>query len=249
MCGVVGLVCLAGLASAPAWASDAAQSLEYDACMKAAIEDPEVGFDRATTWRELGGGEPAQHCAAVALYGLGHFGEAATRFERLANADAIADSALRASLLGQAGNAWLMAERAERAHAALSAAIALAPEDPELYIDRALALAAAENFWPALDDLDRALDLRPDDPNALVFRASTYRYLDSLELAAEDVNRALAIAPEHADALLERGILRRLAGDDAGARADWVAVLAIDPDGATAEAARRNLERMDVRTE
>ena len=47
-------------------------------------------------------------------------------------------------------------------------------------------------------------------------------------------------------ALLERGNLRRLDGDDNGARADWLMVLSLQPQGEAAEAARQNLEKMDV---
>jgi hypothetical protein len=47
--------------------------------------------------------------------------------------------------------------------------------------------------------------------------------------------------------LLERGILRRLKGDDKGARADWLKILATAPSGAAADAARKNLELMDVK--
>jgi len=46
---------------------------------------------------------------------------------------------------------------------------------------------------------------------------------------------------------LERGILRRLKGDDAGARADWLMVLSLAPDGPASDAARTNLEKMDVK--
>ena len=44
-------------------------------------------------------------------------------------------------------------------------------------------------------------------------------------------------------------VVRRLAGDDAGARADWLAILRLAPDGAAADAARANLERLDVKTD
>jgi len=61
--------------------------------------------------------------------------------------------------------------------------------------------------------------------------------------------RALALEPENTEGLLERGILRRLAGDETGARGDWLRVLALDPESPTAEAARANLEKLDVAVE
>jgi hypothetical protein len=65
----------------------------------------------------------------------------------------------------------------------------------------------------------------------------------------EDVTKALGSSPDNPDGLLERGILRRLIGDDLGARADWLAVTRFAPESPAAEAARRNLERMDVKVE
>lgn len=232
-----------------AGAEDVVQALEYQRCMTLAKEDPDLGFESAMTWRDMGGGDPASHCAAVALYELGHFGEAALRFERLGQTTARDDPALRAALLGQAGSAWLLAEDYPRAHAALSRALALTPNDTELLIDRSLALASAENYAQALTDLNDVLAAAPDHVEALVFRASAYRYLEKPDLALADVERALVLQPGNGAALLERGNLRRLQGDDEGARTDWLAIVRDMPDAAEAEAARGNLERMDVNTE
>ncbi len=232
------------LAPQEAGAQSAVEAREYDQCIELAMREPEIGFERAIAWRDLGGDVPARHCVAVALYGLGQFGEAALRLERLAQENA--DPNLRVSLLGQAGNAWLMAEEFERAHAALSAGLDLAPFNFDLLVDRSLVYAAAENYWDTVDDLNRALDINPDNAEALVFRASAYRYLDSLELAEDDVNRALALRSDHVAAYLERGNIRRLNGDKEGAREDWLETIRIAPNSPAAEAARRNLERLDI---
>jgi len=133
--------------------------------------------------------------------------------------------------------------------AAQSAALSLEPDNVELLIDRSVTLAQARNYWEAIDDLNRALELAPGRGDVLVLRASAYRYVDALDLAAEDLAAALAHNPDDVEALLERGILRRLTGDDDGARADWVRVVSLDPQGPAAEAARDNLERLDVKTE
>ncbi len=236
----------------PSWPDGAAvenlvQGREYDQCIELAMREPEVGFERAMAWRDLGGGIAARHCVAVALYGLGHFGESALRLERLVQENA--DAGLRISLLGQAGNAWLMAGEIERANAALTAGLELAPNNIDLLIDRSLVLAAAENYWETVDDLNRALDIDPDNSDALIFRASAYRYLDSLDLAADDVNRALEMDGDHVAAFLERGNIRRLRGDDAGAREDWLQVTKLAPDSPAADAARRNLEKLDIKPE
>jgi tetratricopeptide (TPR) repeat protein len=245
--GVFALLLLASLWPNEATAQDAAQAREYDQCIELAMREPELGFERAIAWRDLGGDVPARHCVAVALYGLGQFGEAALRLERLAQENR--DSQLQVSLLGQAGNAWLMAEEFERAHAALSAALEIAPLNYDLLVDRSLVYAAAKNYWDTVDDLNRALDIRPDSAEALVFRASAYRYLDSLELANDDVNRALELHGDHVAAYLERGNIRRLRGDPEGARADWLEAIRLAPESPAAEMARRNLERLDIKSE
>ncbi|MBR45417.1 MAG: hypothetical protein CMM31_02830 [Rhodospirillaceae bacterium] len=232
------------MAPQEARAQSAVEEREYDQCIELAMREPEIGFERAIDWRDLGGGVAARHCVAVALYGLGQFSEAAIRLERLAQENA--DPSLRVSLLGQAGNAWLMAEEFERAHAALSAGLDLAPFNIDLLVDRSLVYAAAENYWDTVDDLNRALDIDPDNAEALVFRASAYRYLDSLELAEDDVNRALALRREHVAAYLERGNIRRLNGDKAGAREDWLEAIRLAPESPAATAARRNLEKLDI---
>lgn len=246
-CGLLALIAT-GMARLAA-ADDVVQALEYERCMALAKDSPDMGFESAMTWRDLGGGDPALHCAAVALYELGHFAEAALRFERLGQSEASDDHSLRAALLGQAGNAWLMAGDNARAHAALTGALVLSPDDPELLVDRSLVLASAENYAQALDDLNRVLALTPDHVDALVFRASAYRYLAQPDRALNDIERALALLPGNGGALLERGNLRRLRGDEAGARADWLAIVRDMPDAPEAEAARGNLERMDIKTE
>lgn len=251
----VALLALAALAApalaeeegaAPA-ATDPSQA--YADCMTLARESPEDGFESALAWQAVGGGVAAQHCAAVALIELGEFGEAASRLEKIAT-DVPADKPwLAAELLGQAGRAWLMVEDVDRAYSAQTAALGLEPDNVELLIDRSIALATAGRYWEALDDLNRASELAPDRADILVLRATAYRYVEGLELAMEDVERALRLDPENPDALLERGILRRLTGDADGARRDWLRVAALVPDTPVAEAARRNLENLDLKVE
>ncbi len=245
-------ILFAVLLSAPLWpggaaAQSAVQSRKYDQCIELAMCEPEIGFERAIAWRDLGGGVAARHCVAVALYGLGQFGEAALRLERLGQENA--NPELRVSLFGQAGNAWLMAEELDRAHAVLSAGLELAPYNYDLLVDRSLVYAAAENYWATVDDLNRALDIAPNRAEALVFRASAYRYLESLELAADDVNRALELQQNHVAAYLERGNIRRLTGNPDGARQDWLHTIELAPNSPAAEATRRNLEKLDIRVD
>jgi regulator of sirC expression with transglutaminase-like and TPR domain len=63
------------------------------------------------------------------------------------------------------------------------------------------------------------------------------------------VDRALELKGSHVAAYLERGNIRRLQGDSAGARKDWLQAIKLAPTSPAAEAARRNLERMDIKVE
>lgn len=218
----------------------------YVACMALAERDAQQAFDQALAWEGVGGGDAAQHCIAKALFYLGQYGEAAQRFEALAQT-VKSGPKFKAELLGQAAQGWMLANKPERADDVLSAAIKLNPEDPELRVDRGLARAAFHSYRSAIEDFTRAIDLEPRDPAAFTFRATAHRYLGEIDAATADLERALAINSEDADALLERGILRRLKGDNAGARADWLLVIEQAPGTVAAKTAQDNLQKMDLK--
>jgi tetratricopeptide (TPR) repeat protein len=223
------------------------EGLQYDTCLERARKDPANAFEDALTWAARGGGDGAQHCAAVALVNMGHFEDAGDRLERLAQQMRTSPPALRAEVLAQSARAWLDGDEIEHAHAVIGAAIELAPRNAELYVDRAEILAAARNYWEAIDDLNKALDLDPNRVDALIFRASAYRFVDTIDLAFEDADRAVALAPTMAEAWLEHGIIMRLKGNDKGARYAWLQVLLLDPDGPAGDVARANIERMELK--
>ncbi len=238
---------IAGLAPNIAAAKEIDHANQYRACMALSKSAPQEAFDTALNWRGLGGGEAAEHCIAAALIGLGQYTEAAERLEKLADrAKQKAD--VKAGLLAHAAQAWILAGKSTRAEAVLTVALKLTPDDSILMIDRAQARAGHKDFTGAVDDLSRAIKLEDRRADAFVFRASAYRLLDKLELALADIERALALQPGHPDGLLERGNLRRLRQNDHGARKDWLAVIQSDPGSPAADAARRNLESMDVKT-
>lgn len=220
-------------------------ALRYQDCMAKAKNTPQAGFDAAIAWRDMGGGVPAEHCAAVALIALGHAGEAAGRLEDLGQRPTV-EMDLRVGLLTQAAQAWQLAGQPERAYAVLTGLIAERPDDAALYVDRATARAELGHYEEAARDLTQAIELDPGRADAWVLRASARRYLDRLDAAASDLEQALALEPGHPEGHLERGMIRRLRGDDAGARQDWLAVIRQAPESAAADAARRNLELMDV---
>jgi len=216
----------------------------YDRCLQLAHSDPQKAYDDAESWRNIGGGFPAQHCAAVALVGLKKYTEAATKLEALANAMMQVGPGMRGDALEQAGQAWLLAGKPNEAKSAFDAALGFKPKDPELLIDRAEAYALGGKYFDAIDDLNAVLDQVPNRVDALVYRASAYRQLGSLDLAFDDVQRALRLDPNSVPGLLERGNLRRLKNDDAGAKADWQQVLKLGPGTPAAASAQDNLAQL-----
>lgn len=236
---------LAGLAVAAAAPAPQSPPLDaaahYESCLDTARRTPAEGLKDAEDWREAGGGFPAEHCAAVALFGLKRYAEAGAMFEDLAGAAMTEPLALRASAMEQAGQAWLLASQPDKARAAFDAALRYTPNDADLFIDRARADADLGNYKTAIDDLDSALALRPGSADALVYRASAERQLNDLAKASADVEAALKEVPDHVEGLLERGNIRRLQGDLDGARADWQRVEALSPNSPAAVAARDNL--------
>jgi tetratricopeptide (TPR) repeat protein len=232
-----------GLQRMPPPSADA-DAETYARCMKLARQDPAAAQSLADAWRRRGGAHPAEHCAAVALISLGKYKEAATRLQALARAMTKAPTSLRADVLDQAGQAWLLAGDPVQAYAAAGEAVSLAPGDPEILIDRSEAAAANGFLDRAVADLDRVLTRDPNRIDALVYRASANRGLDRLDPARADINRALALAPRSPAALLERGNIRRLQGDRDGARHDWDEIGRLAPGSPADMAARANIERM-----
>ena len=86
-----------------------ADDFSYDACLKKADRHPDEALEMAMN--ALGEGEDAgaEHCAAVALVGLKQYGEAARRLDKLARKSSAGGAEARAQIMGQAGNAWLLA--------------------------------------------------------------------------------------------------------------------------------------------
>ena len=222
-----------------------AQGDRYEACLALLPNDPHGAELLAAQWQTAGGGAGAEHCLALARIALGDPEEGATLLEQIAGGSA-APGAARAMVYDQAGQAWLMAGRAERAFAAATQATLLAPDNPDLRIDRALAAESLARWQDAVDDLGLALAGDPRRPDALVLRGSALRQLGQLAQARADVDRALALDPEDPEALLERGILRQRGEDRSGARQDWERAITLAPDSQTADLARQNLALLEA---
>jgi tetratricopeptide (TPR) repeat protein len=213
----------------------------YERCLGLLRTDPEEALAYARGWEAAGGGEGAGYCAALSLLALGETERGAERLEDLARRSS-ADASTRAAVFAEAGSAWTLAGEPDRAFAAATLALTLAPDDPALLLDRALALGAMGRYAEAAEDLDRAVEFDPYRAEAWALRGAAKRQLGQPEDAERDVARALSLAPDNTDALLERGALRRAKGDVGGARADWERAARLAPDSAAADLARRNLE-------
>ncbi|HTQ35214.1 MAG TPA: hypothetical protein VMI30_13670 [Stellaceae bacterium] len=227
--------------------SAAADEATYEHCLKLVATDPAAARDLAEHWQGRGGAHPADHCYAVSLVGLKQYKEGATRLETLAKAMVHAPDSLRANVLDQAAQAWLLDGDPARAYTADTAALNLMPNDPDILVDRAEAAGSEGWFDQAVVDLDRVLKVDPNRLDALIYRASANRQLDKLDLALTDADKAVSLAPHSVEALLERGNILRLRGDLDGARRDWVRVSELAPGSSAASDARTNIERLELK--
>ena len=222
------------------------QASEYRHCLTQAKQKPDDGYEEALAWSMLGGGEPAHHCLALARIGQKQYDDGAKRLEALAQ-ESHQNNAIRAEMLSQAAQAWILFGNFDKADADQRSALMLMPDQIDILVDNAITLGQVHHYKEAAEQLTRIITQHPDRIDALVLRASARRFLDDRQGAMDDVEHALMLDPTDTDGLLERGILRRLNGDDAGARADWLKLLNINSTTPTADAARRNLELLDVK--
>ncbi len=231
---------------APALAQRALDAVSYQDCLSRARTNPEEAFAEAQTWQQTGGGLAAGHCAAIALFELRHYGDAADRLEKLLPDANIQAPHLVPDLVAQAANAWLLAGLADRARKLLDIAITARPNSLDLRLDRAQALAELNDYVAAEADLDYALSMQPTRDDALALRAAARRLRNNMAGALEDAETALALNARNVEALLERGYLRHAAGDRRGARADLIQVRLLAPETPAAEAAAREIEAIDL---
>jgi regulator of sirC expression with transglutaminase-like and TPR domain len=222
-------------------------NFSYDSCLKMADRHPDQAYEDAMAAKDDGGGIPAEHCAAVALVNLKEYGEAGKRLDELARRPGVESNELRALLLGQAGNAWILAGQPELAIASFTAALALLPGEAQFLVDRARASATLQKWAQAESDLTAALTAEPGSAEALVLRAGARRALNNLKGAVGDVTQALLLEPTNIEALVERGLISMRQGNKGAARKDFAAVLAAAPDSDAAASARKAIEKIDVK--
>lgn len=221
----------------------------YQFCLALAKEQPDKAIEMAGKWVGLGGGEAAKHCQALSLIGLREYGEGATRLDELAT-ESRQEPTVRASMLAQAGQAWMEQGDLTRAYASQSAGLKIVPagskQQMELYLDRAVTLADAAKFDEVIADCNAALIIDPSNADALAYRAAAHRLQGNEDEAFADADRAVKADTTNVAALLERGNLWRMKKRLAAARRDWMRILELEPDSAAADAARANIEHLDV---
>ncbi|MGE0742441.1 MAG: hypothetical protein AB7O98_13960 [Hyphomonadaceae bacterium] len=192
--------------------STAPEGNRFAQCVAAIEVDAALTYEEAMAWAADTQAVSAYRCAAMALIAQNRIDEGARRLESLAAAVNPAETATRADLLSQAGNAWLLAREPARARSALSRAIATMqvdpPQLPDLLIDRARAYAMEEDWRLAEEDLSRSLDIRPQDALALRLRASARMHQNSFELAEADAVAATTLEPDNVDNFLILGHVR-----------------------------------------
>jgi tetratricopeptide (TPR) repeat protein len=247
---ILGVLTVVALAASQALAADApeiaSRGTRYDACVAKIDKKPEDAFEDARVWNAQGGGAPADHCAALALVALHEYGEAAKRFEALARGKGDWTVDERAQLLDQAGNAWLLENEPVNGESLFSAALKLAPRNANIWIGRARARALQKNWVGVEEDAAHALTFDAKRADAYVLRAEARKAQGKSKDARGDIEAALKIEPSNPDALVERGIMKLAAGDKNGARADWLQVLVHAPDGAAGDAARAQIQQLEV---
>ena len=218
----------------------------YTECLTLAKSKPAEGWENASAWQSLGGGDAARHCGAVALIGLGEFEEGAMRLETLAQEKRRA-APIRAGMLAQAASAWSLVGQTQQALRDQTLALSLTPKDTDLLMDRAALYGATGDIHAAIADLDQVVRLAPKRADVYALRASAWRLEGDLGAAERDIVAALKRDPNQPDALLESGVTALARGTKPQARRAWLKLLQVAPESGAADSARQNIEKLDVR--
>jgi tetratricopeptide (TPR) repeat protein len=205
---ILPLALLQAEAPAPS-AADQEAGARFEHCVAQIERTPERAYEEGMAWASEGHSLQGYRCAAMALIGEHRYDEGARRLQSLATATSPDLTALRAALLSQAGNAWLLAHNPSQARSAFTMAITTLQADPsqqpDLLIDRARAYAMEHDYRHAEEDLSHSLDIRPNDALALQLRAETRLRQSSFDLAESDINAAIALDPRNVEFYKTRG--------------------------------------------
>ncbi len=197
--------------SAPNNAADnlpTAFDLRHEACLDKISDNPENAYEAALTWQNEGGGFRAQHCIAMALFGLGRTELAAHRMERLARFPHSITDSQKADYYFEAAGFWIIAEDHKKARAAAGAGLEIRPEHVDLLITRARASAGLKDYTSAKNDLNKALILAPQKAEAYRYRADLNLKQEDYEAASRDIEKSFALDDSQVETALLRGDIR-----------------------------------------
>lgn len=185
-----------------------AEQVRLESCLAKTESAPEEAYEDSLAWLSSGNRPKARYCNSVSLLALGRLAEGAARLEALATAPDAISAEDRTTYLVQAGNAWLAANYPQAAIVALTDALKLERDDPEIYKDRAAAYLATERWIEGVDDLNTALEKAPADAEALSLRARAHLATENYRAAKADMETALSYDPENIEILVLRGQIR-----------------------------------------
>lgn len=182
--------------------------LRHEACLDQISDNPEAAYETALTWKNEGGGYRAQHCVAMALFGLGRTEQAAHRLEQIARAPHSVTDRQKADYFFEAANFWLLAEDYDKAIAASSGGLDIRSEHLDLLISRARGHAGLKDYDAAKKDLDRVLKLAPSRADAYRYRADLHLRGGDHDAALRDINKSLDLDDTQVETALLRGDIR-----------------------------------------
>ena len=182
--------------------------LRHEVCLDAISDTPEAAYEAALTWQNEGGGFRAQHCIAMALFGLGRTELAAHRLERIARAPHSVTDRQKADYYFEAVGFWILAEDYKKARAAANAGLELRPDHIDLLIARARSLAGLKNYKAAEKDLNQTLVLAPHRADAYRYRADLHLKQDDYDAAMRDIEKSLSLDDTQIETALLRGDIR-----------------------------------------
>ena len=196
----------------------AGNDARYQDCSKKAADNPQLALKEAEQWMIESNVASAQHCKAIALFGLKRYRESAAELQRLAIRLEKSDRMLWANVLHQAARSWELAGNPTRALASLDYAISglddLAYEKStaarvlsDILIKRSEVHAATGDKLSAVQDLDHAASLQPKDEKVRLARAKLLIDLGEKSLAKEDVQAVLKQNPRSSEAQALKGKL------------------------------------------
>ncbi len=181
----------------------------YLDCVLLVEADLELGRTAAQQWTAEGGGADAQHCQAIADIAAGFFKLGAARLEDLAQRNDAGDDRIRARLLAQAADTWLMADQVEFAKTAIKSAFEYAPDSGELHLTAAKVHGADKKWHQVVASVETAAQAGFVSANTYVLSGRAFIELGDYESASAEVIKALTLDPTNLDALVLRGEIQQ----------------------------------------